>query len=130
MVNASLLFQENINGKLCTETITFPMVFKIPSNSKDKLYIGRCYDFYSRQENTDNNGIKSFSEKIKLFTAQVWDRQEDLLNCIPAHILFLHWGKPHLEVVEILCKRLNIEPETKVVIAFFTKDLSIIHPFI
>jgi hypothetical protein len=130
MDNPTILFQGNVNGKLCPETTTFPMIFKLPSNSIDKLFIGRCYDFYSWQMKNDLYDVGWYREKTKLFTAQVWDYHEDQLKCIPAHILFLHWGKPHLQVVEILCKRLDIEPESKVVIAFFTKDLSIIHPFI
>lgn len=126
MSDISIVFNENINGKLCPETITFPMVFK--ADNPNKFKVGQHFDFWFSPERIDRNGIKSYSEKQFLFKALIYDFYQEQMFKMPEHMFFLYWGKPKTETMEIICQRLKIAIDTQVIMAFFTKDLSTKNP--
>lgn len=126
MKNQSILFHENINGKLCPETVTFSMIFKfVPSR---KIQVNQHFDFWYSPKHRDANGIESLKQKEFAFQALVYDFFCEKICKLPNHMLLLYWGKPKDVSIEIICSRLSITPDTLVVMAFFTKDLTARNP--
>lgn len=117
-----ILVEENTNGILLPQTITFPMM--IPLAQSRKIMIGEQLSFWHSPVITDSNGIKSRGEKQFLFDALVYDYFIEQIVNIPEHLHFLCWAMPKSDSIELLCKRKGVSPETFAIIFFFTKDLT------
>ena len=122
MGNRYLVTNENINGILCPETITFPMMFLAEKHRR--IEVGQHVNFWYSPIQEDKNGIKSYREKMFVFEALIYDYYFDQIGRIPEHLHFLCWGMPKTNSIDLLCKKMDISHDSFVAVVFFTKDLT------